>query len=83
MNGNGLLREEKKIEYQIRKYQRALSVIQRVNYEGGQIMPGQALGGESGKRADILEYANKIIELKKRLYKLTGRCSPTIPKWPV
>ena len=83
MNGNGLVREEQKIEYQIRKYQRALSVIQRVNYEGGQIMPGQALGGESGKRADILEYANKIIELKKRLYKLTGRCSPNIPKWPV
>ena len=83
MNGNGPLREDRTIEYQIRKYQRALSVIQRVNYEGGQIMPGQALGGEAGKRADILEYANKIIELKKRLYKLTGRCSPTIPKWPV
>ena len=46
-------------------------------------MPGQALGGEAGKRADILEYANKIIELKKRLYKLTGRCSPLCPKWPV
>ena len=83
MNGNGPIREDRKIEYQIRKYQRALSVIQKVNYQGGQIMPGQALGGEAGKRADILEYANKIIELKKRLYKLTGKCSPTIPKWPV
>lgn len=83
MNGNGPLREDRTIEYQIRKYQRALSVIQRVNYEGGQIMPGQALGGEAGKRADILKYANKIIELKKRLYELTGRCSPLRPKWPL
>ena len=70
MNGNGLLREEKKIEYQIRKYQRALSVIQRTNYKGGHYMPGQALGGDAVKREDILEYANKIIELKKRLYEV-------------
>ena len=33
MNGNGPLREDRTIEYRIRKYQRALSVIQRVNYE--------------------------------------------------
>ena len=35
MNGNGLLREEKKIEYQIRKYQRALTMIQRTDYKAG------------------------------------------------
>ena len=83
MSGNGPLREDSSIEYQIRKYQRALGVIQKTNYQAGGTMPGQALGGEAGKRAHILEYANKIIDLKKRLYELTGRCSPTTPKWPV
>ena len=83
MNGNGPLREDRTIEYQIRKYQRALSMVQRTDYLAGNIMPGQALGGEAGKRKHILEYANKIIDLKKRLYELTGRCSPTDPKWPV
>ena len=83
MNGNGSLREDRTIEYQIRKYQRALGVVQRTNYQGGQIMPGQALGGEAGKRKHILEYVKKIIDLKKRLYELTGRCSPLSPKWPL
>ena len=46
-------------------------------------MPGQALGGEPVKREHILAYANKIIDLKKRLHKLTGRCSPVSPKWPL
>ena len=83
MNGNGSIKEDKKIEYQIRKYQRALTMIQRTDYKAGDYMPGQAWGGDAVKREHILEYANKIIELKKRLYKLTGKCSPTIPKWPV
>ena len=80
---NGPLREDKQIGYDIRKYQRALSIIQRTDYMAGYVMPGQALGGETVKRAHILEYANKIINLKKRLYDLTGRCSPEDPKWPV
>ena len=80
---NGPLREDKQIEYKIRKYQRALRVIQRTNYMAGDVMPGQAWGGDAVKREHILEYANKIIDLKKRLYELTGRCSPTAPKWPV
>ena len=80
---NGPLREDENIEYRIRKYQRALSIIQRTDYMAGYVMPGQALGGETVKRAHILEYANKIINLKKRLYDLTGRCSPEDPKWPV
>jgi len=87
MNGpngpNGPLKEDKKIEYRIRKYQRALSIIQRTDYMAGDVMPGQALGGETVKREHILEYANRIIDLKKRLYELTGRCSPEAPKWPV
>lgn len=80
---NGPLREDEQIGYKIRQYQRALSIIQRTDYMAGYVVPGQALGGETVKREHILEYANKIIDLKKRLYKLTGRCSPTTPKWPV
>ena len=80
---NGPLREDEQIGYKIRKYQRALRVIQRTNYMAGEVMPGQAWGGDTVKREHILEYANKIIDLKKRLYELTGRCSPLRPKWPV
>ena len=83
MNGNGHLREDRTIEYQIRKYQRALSIIQKMDYRAGHYRPGQALGGDSVKREHILTYANKIIDLKKRLYELTGRCSPLRPKWPL
>jgi len=83
MNGNGPLREDRTIEYQIRKYQRALSIIQKTDYRAGSYRPGQALGGDSVKREHILAYANIIIDLKKRLYELTGRCSPLRPKWPV
>ena len=39
---NGPLREDKQIGYKIRKYQRALRVIQRTNYMAGDVMPGQA-----------------------------------------
>ena len=83
MNGNGPLREDLKIEYQIRRCQRALGMIQKTDYMAGAYMPGQARGGNAVKRQHILEYANIIIELKKRLYELTGRCSPLRPKWPL
>ena len=59
---NGPLREDESIEYRIRKYQRALDIIQRTDYMAGYVVPGQALGGETVKREHILEYANKIIE---------------------
>ena len=62
---NGPLREDKQIGYKIRKYQRALSMIQKTDYMAGDVMPGQAFGGETVKREHILEYANKIIDLKK------------------
>ena len=52
---NGPLREDKKIEYGIRKYQRALSMIQKTDYMAGDVMPGQAFGGETVKRENILE----------------------------
>ena len=83
MNGNGPLREDRTIEYQIRKYQRALGMIHRTDYNAGHYRPGQAWGGDTVKKQDILAYANKIIDLKKRLYELTGRCSPLRPKWPL
>ena len=83
MSGNGPLQEDRDIEYRIRKYQRALSMIQKTDYRAGHSMPGQAWGGEPVKREHILAYANIIIDLKKRLYELTGRCSPSLPKWPV
>ena len=58
-------------------------MTQRTNYWAGSYMPGQAWGGDSVKRKHILAYAKIIIDLKKRLYKLTGRCSPSYPKWPL
>ena len=83
MHGNGPLREDIDIEYRIRKYQYGLSMIQKTDYRAGHYKPGQALGGEKVKRKHILEYAFKIVDLKKRLYELTGRCSPLSPKWPL
>jgi hypothetical protein len=83
-NGNGPLREDRKIEYDIRRYQNAISMIQRTNYTPAQIAGFKsALPGEKVKKEHILEYAFKIIDLKKRLYELTGRCSPLRPKWPL
>ena len=64
------------IEYKIRKYQRAIGVLKRMEYNSHQ-------GGEKRKRADILGYAYKIIELKGELLKETGRCSPVSERWPV
>ena len=65
-----------KIEYEIRKSERGLSVLLL-----------------SEKRASphtkdeygyaIQSYAVKIAALKKELKKLTGRCTPSIPRWPI
>lgn len=79
----GALSEIEKIGYYIRRYQNAIVVIQRTNY-----IPSSALGfksalpGAKAKQKDILRHAEKIIQLKKRLCNLTGRCSPSTPKWP-
>ena len=83
-NGNGPLREDRKIEYDIRRYQRALGMTRKINYTPSSDPNFKsALGGEKARQEDILKYAFKIIDLKKRLYKLTGRCSPLCPKWPL
>ena len=74
---NGPSRESKKAEYLIRKHQRSIEAIKRTDYEC------QAMGGDEMKKRHILERASQIIELKKFLLNLTGRCSPNDPKWPV
>jgi hypothetical protein len=74
---NGPIREDKKAEYLIRKHQHAIEVIKRKDHEC------TAMGGDEMKRRHILERAAQIIELKKFLLNLTGRCSPNDPKWPV
>ena len=84
MNRYGVLTEDKHLEYYIRRYQNAISIIQKTNYTPAQAEGFKsALPGEKVKRKHILEYAFKIIELKKRLRELTGRCSPLSPKWPL
>ena len=74
---NGPIREETGIEYKIRKYQRSNEVIKRTDYEC------QAMGGEATKTKHLLDRAAQIIQLKRRLLDLTGRCSPLSPKWPI
>ena len=79
----GAWNEIEKLEYYIRRYQNSIVVIQRTNY-----IPSSAVGfksalpGAEAKQEDILRHAKKIVPLKKRLYELTGRCSPLSPKWP-
>jgi len=73
---HGPLREDHKIEYLIRRRQYAIQVIKKSNYSR------EGMGGPTAQRNLMLEHAFEIIELKKRLYKLTGRHSPLYPKWP-
>ena len=73
---NGPLREALKIEYSIRKYQRAISVAVKTPYSI------QGMGGDEAKREHILDLALHIISLKKRLHELTGRYAPLAPKCP-
>ena len=73
---NGPIREDAKIEYNIRKYQRAISVAVKTPYSI------QGMGGEEAKREHILNLAMHIMSLKKRLHELTGRYAPLAPKWP-
>jgi len=74
---NGPIREDAKIEYNIRKYQRAICAAVKTPYSI------QGMGGEEAKREHILNLAMHIISLKKRLHELTGRHTPLAPKWPL
>ena len=61
----GNLKEDKYLEHYIRRYQNAISMIQRTNYTPAQIAGfTSALPGEKVKKEHILEYAFKIIDLK-------------------
>ena len=73
---NGPPREDQKIEYSIRRLQYAIKQINKVDYSR------EGMGGMATQKSIIMDYAFKIIELKKRLHELTGRHSPIYPKWP-
>ena len=80
----GALWEDKHLEYYIRRYQHAISVIQKSTYVAPPNFESlNAFRGKKAQQEDILRFAYKIIPLKKRLYELTGRCSPSAPKWPI
>ena len=82
----GALREDQHLEYYIRRYQHAIRVIQNsehiVYVKPCQFSSMHAFRGKQAQQEDILYFAYKIIPLKKRFYELTGRCSPSTPKWP-
>ena len=57
MNGNGPLDPVATTERLIRKSQRAIGITLKIDYSIG-------MGGETAKRALIMEHTEKIIELK-------------------
>tara|TARA_R110002020_G_scaffold238909_1_gene451459 strand:+ start:72 stop:281 length:210 start_codon:yes stop_codon:yes gene_type:complete len=65
----------KRTEYEIRKSERGLYVLLKTQKNT-----------TSHTRAEheyaIQSYAVKIAALKKELYEKTGRCTPSIPRWP-
>ena len=63
-----------RIEYEIRKLERGLQVLLRQK-------PTQH--NKEERKYAIRSYANRIAVLKKELYNITGRCTPSIPRWPV
>lgn len=65
-----------KIEYEIRKRERGLSVL-LLSEKRASIHTKDEHGYA------IQSYAVKIAALKKELKKLTGRCTPSIPRWPI
>ena len=71
-----ILVDVQKIEYQIRKAERGLSVL---------LMTKKGVTAHTRKEHEyaIKSYANRIAALKKELYEKTGRCTPNIPRWPV
>ena len=67
--------EIKRIEYEIRKSERGLSVLLKTQKNAT-----SHTREEHGYA--IQSYAMKIAALKKELYEKTGRCTPSIPRWP-
>ena len=71
-----LVMDIQKIEYTIRRYERGLSVL---------LLSEKRAGPHTKEEYGyaIQSYAVKIAALKKELKKLTGRCTPSIPRWPI
>ncbi len=65
-----------RIAYEIRRSERGLSVLLL-----SKKMTSIHTKDEHGYA--IQSYAVKIAALKKELKKLTGRCTPSIPRWPI
>ena len=66
----------RRTEYEIRKSERGLSVLLKAQ---------QNVTSHTRKEHEyaIQGYAVKIAALKKELYEKTGRCTPSIPRWPI
>ena len=75
-------KEVQDTEYYIRRYQRAIQVVKGgdYSYEG---VEWWTFFTKESQRVQIMYYARKVIELKKKLYGLTGFCSPRQSRWPI
>jgi len=73
MTANGPVCIKMGIEYEIRKYQRGIRVAHKIEN------PDQ----EEKYQNIISRYASRVTQLKKFLLAETGRCSPSLPAWPV
>ena len=70
----------KDVEYQIRKLQRGIGVATKTN----RLLKGEpAEPFLANNRAIIRRYTEKVMELKRVLFSMTGRYSPESPKWPL
>ncbi len=64
------------LEYGIRKRQYAIDRLRKDPTTAG-------LGSSDAKRYLILQHAYDIVKYKMELFQRTGRCSPSIHKWPL
>ena len=65
-----------RIEYEIRKSERGLSILLLTKKE-------TTPHTQEEHSCAIQSYAMKISALKKELYEKTGQCTPSIPRWPI
>ena len=70
----------KDIEYDIRKFQRGIRGAVKTN-KLLEKEPAEAFLARN--RMIIRDYTQKIIELKRLLFSMTGRHSPLCPRWPL
>lgn len=70
--------EIRKIEYLIRRYQNAIVFLRKYKDYHPKYNDRDMI-----HHILVINHAEKIIALKKQLLTLTGRCSPSSPKWPL